>query len=409
MSGIGLEALQASQAKYASYQGDQRVAMTLEAMNYIARYLAGIPGRKNLIWFSGSFPISVFPTGKDKEQTDAMRQYGPAIRRTADLLTLSKVAVYPVGAEGVVNNHLLEASNDRPINTEGATPDNRMGGSTSQRQADKMAPYAAEHAARGANISAMEQLAADTGGEAILNANDLNKAIARVVQNGSHYYTVVYTPTNKNMDGKYRRIEVKLSGGKYKLSYRRGYYADAAAKDAAPDEDAKANADPLRPLLARGMPSATQLLYGVRVLAATPQPAATAPPAGGNTTLTPPLTRYSVDFLIRWNDVDLQLTPQGNHGGRIQLGVIAYGRDGKPVNWVGVTQNMNINPATFEAIQRSGIPAHIEIDLPQQDVYLATGVYDWASRKAGTLEIPLNLLQAQSAATPPSATQVKPN
>ncbi len=85
--------------------------MTLEAMNYIARYLAGVPGRKNLIWFSGSFPISVFPDGKDKQQTDAMRQYGPAVRKTADLLTLSKVAVYPVGAEGVINEHAMESSN----------------------------------------------------------------------------------------------------------------------------------------------------------------------------------------------------------------------------------------------------------------------------------------------------------
>ena len=98
------------------------------------------------------------------------------------------------------------------------------------------------------------------------------------------------------MDGKYRRIEVKLNGGKYKLSYRRGYYADTAAKDA-PDasssDDAIPNADPLRPMLARGMPSATQLLYGVRVLPATPQPASTAPHSGGNTNLTVPLTRYS--------------------------------------------------------------------------------------------------------------------
>jgi hypothetical protein len=303
----------------------------------------------------------------------------------------------------------MEATNGGPVNTEGASADNRMGASTSQRPGDPMVPYADEHGARAAKIQAMEQLAADTGGEAIINTNDLNKAIARVVQNGSHYYTLVYTPTNKDMDGKYRRIEVKLNGGKYKLSYRRGYYADTAAKDAAPAEDAKANADPLRPLLARGMPSATQLLYGVRVLPATPQPTATAPPAGGNTNLTSPLTRYSVDFLIRLTDVDLQLTPQGNHGGRIQLGVIAYGHDGKPVNWVGVTQNMNINPATFAAIQRSGIPAHIEIDLPHQDVYLATGVYDWASKKAGTLEIPLNLLQAQSAAAVPALGQTKPN
>jgi VWFA-related protein len=405
MSPTGLEALQASQAKHASYQADQRVSMTLEAMNYIARYLAGIPGRKNLIWFSGSFPISVFPTGNDKQQTDAMRQYGAAVRKTADLLTLSKVAVYPVGAEGVINEHLMEASNAGPINTESATTDNRMGGSTSQRQPDSMAPYAAEHSARGAKITAMEQLAADTGGEAILNTNDLTKAIAHVVQNGSHYYTIVYTPTNKEMDGKYRRIEAKLNGGKYKLSYRRGYYADAeATPSTASPAGATTSPDPLRPLLARGMPSATQLLYGVRVLPAAPQPSTTATHAGGNTNLIGPLTRYSVDFLIRWTDVDLQVTAQGNHAGKLQLGVIAYGRDGRPANWVGVSQIMNVNPATFAAIQKSGIPAHLEIDLPQQDVYLATGVYDWASKKAGTLEIPFNTLQAQSTSAKPQST-----
>ncbi len=399
MSPIGIQAVQASQANHATYQADQRVKMTLEAMDLIARYLAGIPGRKNLIWFSGSFPISVFPNAKERQSSDTMRQYGPAIRQTADLLTLSKIAVYPVGAEGVITEHPMEASNAGPTNTEGATADTRMGGSTSQRHADPMTPYADEHAARAAKIAAMEQLAADTGGQAILNANDLNKAIARAVQNGSHYYTLVYTPTDKEMDGKYRRIEIKMNGAKYKLSYRRGYYADAAARGSASSLDssdtATTDADPLRHLLARGMPSATQLLFGVRVLPATPQPSPTAPHAGGNSDLTGPLTRYSVDFLIRWTDVDLQLTPQGNHAGKLQLGVIAYGHDGKPVNWVGVSQIMNINPATFAAIQKSGIPAHLEIDLPRQDVYLATGVYDWASKNAGTLEIPLNTLRAQ--------------
>jgi hypothetical protein len=32
-----------------------------DALNQMARYLAGLPGRKNLIWFSGSFPISILP------------------------------------------------------------------------------------------------------------------------------------------------------------------------------------------------------------------------------------------------------------------------------------------------------------------------------------------------------------
>ncbi|HUD53664.1 MAG TPA: hypothetical protein VMR02_00440 [Terracidiphilus sp.] len=40
----------------------------------------------------------------------------------------------------------------------------------------------------------------------------------------------------------------------------------------------------------------------------------------------------------------------------------------------------------------------MEIDLPQGDAWLATGVYDWNTGKGGTLEIPLNSLKAESAA-----------
>ena len=51
---------------------------------------------------------------------------------------------------------------------------------------------------------------------------------------------------------------------------------------------------------------------------------------------------------------------------------------------------MNLDPVTYAAIQRAGIPAHFEIDLPSDmDVFLETGVYDWESGKLGTLEIPI--------------------
>ena len=128
MSGSGIEAMQTSQANHAAYQQDQRVSMTLQAMDYIARYLSGIPGRKNLIWFSSSFPISIFPNSKERLSPDAERQFGPAIRQTADLLTLSKIAVYPVGAEGIITEHPMEASNVAAVNTEGVSADSRMGG-----------------------------------------------------------------------------------------------------------------------------------------------------------------------------------------------------------------------------------------------------------------------------------------
>ncbi len=40
---------------------EARVAITLSAFQQLARYLSGYPGRKNVIWVSGSFPIVLFP------------------------------------------------------------------------------------------------------------------------------------------------------------------------------------------------------------------------------------------------------------------------------------------------------------------------------------------------------------
>lgn len=379
----GVDAAEKAFSDRAEYQANERVTITLEAFQHLARYLAGIPGRKNLIWFSSTFPVTIFPSGREATVAGGQRAYNQAIRSTADLLTTSQIAVYPVGAEGMIVNRTVDAQADLSEPTNSMAP---------------MADSADVNRARAATITAMEQLASITGGEAIFNTNDLGKAVARAVQNGSNYYTLVYTPTNKNNDGQYRRIDIRLNKANYKVAYRRGYYADNRGQEGS--DLAVSDANPLRPLLARGLPSATQVLYGVRVLPSATQPARDAPRAGGNQRLSGSLTRYDVDFMIRWTDVDLQTTPEGTHSGQIQIGLVAYGPNGVPVNWTGAIQKMNLNTATFAAIQRSGIPAHLEIDLPEQELYLTTGVYDWPSRRAGTLEIPLNSSHAQTASGP---------
>ncbi|MEO6982806.1 MAG: VWA domain-containing protein, partial [Edaphobacter sp.] len=55
--------LQQFEAQQQSFQLQLRAKYTLDAMNQLARYLSAFPGRKNLIWFSGSFPISILPDG----------------------------------------------------------------------------------------------------------------------------------------------------------------------------------------------------------------------------------------------------------------------------------------------------------------------------------------------------------
>ena len=383
----GIEAVDAFQKEQASVQAGQRVGMTLEALQILARYLAAVPGRKNLIWFSSSFPISVFPRQGQNQRpnqlnTAEMRDYGKTIRQTADMLTVAKIAVYPVGAEGVMSEHIA----DPDVQSYGAGPVDYEGGDIQQGKVGTMSAYVHENGARADKITAMEQLAIDTGGKAYFNTNDLVGAMQRAMADGSHYYTLAYTPANKKMDGSYRQIEVKIVGPKYRLAYRHGYNADPAPQT-------EATADEIRPLhamMARGMPNASEILYAARLVPSSPQPTANSPHAGKNARLTGPTTRYSIDFFIRRTDVKLDTQPDGTHTGRIQVELLAYDRAGTALNWAGGTQEMKLTPELFAAIQKSGVPAHMEIDLPaSEDVFLQTGVYDWNTGKAGTLEIPL--------------------
>jgi VWFA-related protein len=376
----------------AQYQYSQRVSMTLEALDYLARYLGGVPGRKNLIWFASSFPVTVFPNHGQMVTLNNLHVAADDIKKTADLLTVSKVAVYPVGAQGMMNDHWMEAGGAGAGGSAGIGRASANGGAT----LNGIAGSGGEDDSRAMQIMAMEQLASDTGGKAFFNTNDLNTAIKRAVNDGANYYTLAYTPTNNKLDGSYRRIEVKVSAtGKYKLAYRRGYNADDMKT-----AEVTPQSDPLRPLLKFGLPDATQLLYGVRVSPTSQQPAPNAKRAGMNPALTGPVTRYALDFMIRWTDVNFDLRPDGTHHGKIQLGLQAYDRDGKTVNWEEGAQEMNVKPNTWNAIQQYGIPAHMEIDLPNEEIYLNTGVYDWGSNKAGTHEIPLS---PSNTATAPSA------
>jgi VWFA-related protein len=401
-SEYGIAALQQAQDFMAEQSAGKRAAMTFEALDFLAQYLAGVPGRKNLLWFSSSFPVLIFPTAAQRD--DVLKQpqmsgYLDRVKETADMLTVSKVAVYPIHAEGIMEEHVLEANSAGPGTSEGVARS-----SAQVDQAGTIAPYnlgAGEHAA---TMSAMEQLAADTGGKAYFNTNDLGGAAQHAMNDGANYYTLAYSPTNAKMDGQYRRIEMHLAHGRYKLSYRRGYNADEA-----PSAESQPTNDPLRPLLKFGLPNATGLLYGVRVLPENPQPAADATRAGRNPDLKPPFTRYSIDFFIRWTDVALIETSQGAHAGRIEVGLMAFDRDGNAVNWEGGSQVMNIDADLFRSIQKSGLPAHMEIDLPDKDVFLITGVYDLSTGKAGTIQIPLHPAATSNASAMTGTSSAKSN
>ncbi len=69
-------------------------------------------------------------------------------------------------------------------------------------------------------------LAADTGGKALLDYNDLSRGIVQAQQSVSSYYILGYYTTNDKLDGKFRKIRITLREGlAVALDYRQGYFA----------------------------------------------------------------------------------------------------------------------------------------------------------------------------------------
>ena len=342
-----------------AFRTGNRSELTLQAFQHLARYLSGIPARKNVIWFADTFPVSFAP--EDKVHTPRHQEH---VQQTSDMLTAAQVAIYPVSARGLIG----DGSFDVPADTQ-------------REMLDEFAN----------TQIAMETLAQETGGRAFYNTNALEAAMAKAIDEGSHYYTLAYAPANTKTDGKYRRIEVKLSSREYKLSYRRGYYADKHESHAPGEQSAE---DPLIPLVGFGMPNFDQITYEIQANPLHPQPAPGARRAGLNTEWKGPFTRFGVDLVVSLQNFTLDSTADGVKRGRLELILVAYDRTGKIINISKRTSRLALPPQDFPTLQAKGLPVHLEIDIPPGDIYLRTGIYDLNSGNAGTLGVPLGTVTA---------------
>ena len=101
MQQVIMDNLERVDAQLSSETQDMRAKYTLNAFDQLARYLVGIPGRKNVIWFSGGFPLDVEPNPNEADPNDSVIRNDDEVRKTDNLLTRAQIAVYPVDARGV--------------------------------------------------------------------------------------------------------------------------------------------------------------------------------------------------------------------------------------------------------------------------------------------------------------------
>ena len=81
-------------------QTTTRIQQTIEAFDTLGHWLVNFPGRKNLIWFSGAFPLGVDPTVSIQNNNDITGEDSDEFRAMTNLLTRAQVSVYPVDPRG---------------------------------------------------------------------------------------------------------------------------------------------------------------------------------------------------------------------------------------------------------------------------------------------------------------------
>jgi hypothetical protein len=382
-----------------SFQTDLRVRLTLDALQQLSRYLSSVPGRKNLIWFSASFPLSVDPDTSLPSEFEVMRNYSADLRLTDSMLSQARVAVYPIDARGLMVPPTSEASNaiaksslGLPSAMSNAGGGRHGGGATGGRAVNNSAGNAAATAESKTLLqnmqehASMQQVAEDTGGEAFMNTNGIKEAIEQAVANGSSYYTISYSPHLENFDGSFHTLKIKVDG-QFETAYRHGYYAeDLASAKVDPAESRRMMASALQP----DSPPLSELLFKVRVQPADTQSTAT-PAAMPVHMAKGPLMHYVIDYGVPVHSVNFTTTADGVHHAHLEFAIIAFDANGKKLNFVDQNANFDLDAAHYDQFLRYALPLRQEIDLPTGKASVRIVVHDLNNQHVGAIEVPVQV------------------
>jgi VWFA-related protein len=321
-----------------------RVKGTLKAIEFIANNLANVPGRKNLIWMSGGFPLDIGFDSLQHFSDPSRTQYvfNEEMDSCVRAVNNANLAIYPVDARGLMVDKRFSAEN-RTIDM---SPGKGFGVDVKNQQT-------------------MQELASRTGGRAYVNTNDLKKAIGDAVNDGRVVYTIGYYPSSEAFDGKFHKLDVKVvdrSG--LNLRYRKGYFDTPETPS-----DTKLAQTELRdavwsPLEATGM----NLVVALKPDQANPA---------------------QLNVLVKIDPQGISLEPQGDRwAGRLDILFVQKNDKGKQFGGVDETVSLNLSKPNFDKLSKEGLIFRKSVLMDPQAKLLRVVVRDAPSGTLGSVSVP---------------------
>lgn len=384
-----------------------RMQILRDGMQTLGRYLAGFPGRKNLIWFTAQVPAWLFYSNLGspfRDEFGVMSGASPEDQgELTGVLTVSRVAVYPVDTRGVQGLEMFNASH------------------ASAPSGNYTIHYANRQSLNYANL---DRVAAATGGKAYYNTNDMKQVIAQVVADGASYYTLAYATTNTNWSGEFRRVKITVDRPGVKLECRPGYYAiDHNTQEQRELAALEGGATPSRETAEMGVQVAptghgkngfaeamnlgavppTEIVFTAKIEGSnrtTKVEKNTALP-GGNF-LRPewrnkPFRNYTIQFQTDADRISLARGSDGRRHGRIEFVAIVYDQQAAVVNTLERTAVLDLDEAAYRQLLAQGMQVTQQIAIPAKGNYfLRLGVRDVDGDHLGALEIPVDQVKLGS-------------
>jgi VWFA-related protein len=329
--------------------GPREYLNDFDTLSQIAASLNQLPGRKNILWFSGGSTLYLFPDAVPL-QSDA------AWRALYDELDQERIALYPIDARGL-------------------TVGSGVGMMTQQ--------------------GVMGEQAQATGGQAFYNSNGLKEITAYVLSSDSSFYTLTYSPHDLRFDNKWHKIRVAVDGG-YRLSYRSGYFADGSVRDAHPPPQSRtrlmANGEKLDVMETSGHP----IIFQARVLSVSDPSFASRGKALASLQLPLP-KKGTVPYSIRYTvPIDAFTVKPVDGKYRIVFDVVALmlNRDGGLEGNDGVQVTMTLPEPIFHSSPDLPITLDQPINLAKNARYLYLGVWDATSHRFGIVQTQVEVPKA---------------
>jgi hypothetical protein len=329
------------------YAEEQRIVLTLNALNSLSRILGGLPGRKNIIWVTGDLPLSLIPENRtvtsaeleenlpslDTRRVDqhasgnyaatARSLHAEEIRETAARLSSCQIAIYPVDARGLT----LSTDTDP------------------QEQ--------------------MREMARETGGRAYVNQNEIKIGVERAFQDQTATYTIGYYAADKKYDGKYRTIKVKTKRDGVELQNRRGYFA-------------------IDPTLIKGYNPETEVARATTDVVASTMVAFTARvvPAEANK------GKVGLDYLVDASTLSAEDSAGGKHL-NVTFYATAFTPDGRMGSSLSKKVDQSFDDKTYQQIMQHGLLLHMDLDPPPPNSRVHLAVQDGRTGLVGTITAPI--------------------